>query len=141
MQAIKHIEKKVKKWKTDPIDFIKTFWPEDIIWNKLEEICYSVRDNKGTVVPSCHGAGKSYISAKIIIWWLFTRMPSKVITTAPTWNQVESILWGEIRASLNSAIFPLTDKKNILNTEIKLAPDWFARGISTNETIEIPRLS
>jgi hypothetical protein len=134
-QRIK-LEEKFEYWKQNPIEFIKEFWPSTYLWDKLEEICNSVRDNRGTVAPSAHGVGKSFISAKIILWWLFTHFPSKVITTAPTWQQVESILWGEIRSSILMSKIPLVDQKCVLNTEIKIAPDWFAKGISTTERVE-----
>jgi len=133
----KQMEAKLEEWKSDPVSFIEFFWPETKLWDKLREICYSVRDNRGTVVPSGHSVGKTYISAKIILWWLFTHYPSKVVTTAPTWHQISSILWAEIRTSLAKSKFPLVDTKNILQTELKLASDWFAIGISTVERVEL----
>lgn len=135
-KTIDQLTQKFDSWRNNPIEFIKFHWPNTIIWDKLEEVANSVRDNRGTVVPSGHGVGKSFISAKIILWWLFTHWPSKVITTAPTWTQVESILWGEIRSSVFATRIPLCDKNAVLNTEIKLAPDWFARGVSTTERVE-----
>lgn len=130
------IQKQFEYWKNNPIEFFKAVWPNIRLWNKLEEITLSVRDNRMTVVPSCHGAGKSFLSARIAVWWLFTHYPSKVITTAPTWSQVESVLWGEIRSAVLASKIPLCDSKDILNTEIKLSPDWFAKGISTTENVD-----
>ncbi|MFA5695993.1 MAG: hypothetical protein WC917_00810 [Bacilli bacterium] len=136
-EQIKKIQDRFDFWRQNPNDFIKEFWPNVIVWDKLSEVCNSVRDNFGTVVPSCHGAGKSFISAKIILWWLFTHFPSKVITTAPTWTQVETVLWGEIRSSVSSSKIKLVDDKCVLNTEIKISPDWFAKGISTDERLNL----
>jgi phage terminase large subunit len=130
------IQEEFDFWKSNPVDFIKSIWPNLKLWGKLEEICNSVRDNRLTVVPSCHGAGKSFISARIAVWWLFTHYPSKVITTAPTWNQVESVLWGELRSAVQSSRISLCNKEDLLNTEIKLAPDWFAKGLSTTEGVD-----
>lgn len=130
------IQKQFDTWANDPVAFIEFFWPKSIVWDKLEEICLSVRDNRGTVVPSGHGIGKSWISARIALWWLFTRYPSKVVTTAPTFTQVQGVLWGEIRSALAKAKVPLCDPKDILQTEIKLSPDWFAIGFSTTERVE-----
>jgi len=129
------LQEKLEFWKNNPVEFLKTYWDVQL-WGKLEEVCNSVRDNRVTAVPSGHGVGKSFISAKIALWWLFTHYPSKVITTAPTWAQVESVLWSEIRNSIMFSKIPLCETKNVLQTEIHLAPDWFAQGISTTENVD-----
>lgn len=77
--------------------------------------------------------GKSWISAKVALTFLFINYPSKVITTAPTWFQVEKILWTEMRKSHSSAKTPLGGK--LLETELKLGEDWFAIGVSTTEGV------
>jgi hypothetical protein len=96
-------------------------------WSKQTEILHSLRDNKETYVKSCNGAGKSWLAAGIVIWWLFTRR-GKVVTTAPTWRQVREILWANIGAQCERApqlgIRPL-------QTRMQLASDWFAVGLST----------
>jgi hypothetical protein len=55
-------------------------------------------ENPNTAVKSCHSAGKSYISALIVCWWLDVHPPgeARAITTAPTSKQVDAILWYEI---------------------------------------------
>lgn len=62
------------------------------------EVLEAVRDHPKVVVPSCHAAGKTFLSAIVVLWWMFTRKPAYVITTAPTWRQVQRLLWKEIRA-------------------------------------------
>src|SRR3990167_4523429 len=100
------IKQVLEKWHDDPVAFIQDVWPQSNVWGKLQEVCYSVRDHFGKVVPSAHGVGKTWVLARIVLWWLFTRIPSKVITTAPTWAQIESVLWGEIKTALLTAKFP-----------------------------------
>lgn len=65
---------------------------------KQREVLEAVRDHPKVVVPSCHAAGKTFLSAIVVLWWMFTRKPAYVITTAPTWRQVQRLLWKEIRA-------------------------------------------
>lgn len=67
-------------------------------WSIQQRIMNSVRDNRRTAVPSCHGAGKSFISARIAAWWLSRFKPGEafVVTSAPTGRQVRAILWREI---------------------------------------------
>lgn len=135
-EEAKKISDQINYWANNPVEFIKSHWPTIKIWPKLAEICNSVRDHWGTVVPSGHGVGKSFTTAKIALWWLFTHYPSKVLTTAPTWAQVESVLWGEIRSSLQTSKIKLCDDRDVLQVELNLAPDWFAKGVSTTETVD-----
>lgn len=67
-------------------------------WTKQLTILESVRDNRRTVVRSCHDVGKSFIASRAVAWWLDTHPigSAKVVTTAPTFQQVRAILWQEI---------------------------------------------
>jgi phage terminase large subunit len=67
------------------------------LWEKQAQIAESVRDNPSTAIRSCHGPGKSFISARIALWFLHCFRDSLMITTAPTWYQVSDIIWKEIR--------------------------------------------
>jgi hypothetical protein len=71
----------------------------EFIWSKQEEICQSVVENQYTAVKACHGPGKSFIAARIALWWLDVHElgDAFVITTAPSWPQVQAILWREMR--------------------------------------------
>jgi hypothetical protein len=81
----------------DPVGFITERLGE-FIWSKQQEIAQSVVVNRRTAVQSCHNAGKSYIAARLVAWWLESHPPGEafVVTTAPTAVQVEAILWREI---------------------------------------------
>jgi hypothetical protein len=93
----------------------------------------AIPQHRKVAVRSGHGLGKSWSSAKIALWFLYCFYPAKVITTAPTWFQVEKILWTEMRTSHAGAKFPLGGQMNL--TELKLAEDWFAIGLSTKEGV------
>lgn len=68
------------------------------IWSGQRRIMESVRDHRRTAVASCHEAGKSFIAARIVSWWLDKHDVGDafVVTSAPTGNQVKAILWKEI---------------------------------------------
>jgi len=78
-------------------------WIQDVlgefVWSKQEEICQSVVDNKITMVKACHGPGKSFIAARIGAWWLNVHKlgDAFLVSTAPSWPQVQAILWREMR--------------------------------------------
>ena len=91
----------------------------------------SVCERPRTAVPSGFAVGKTWIAARIALWFLYCHRSSLVITTAPTWRQVENVLWAEIRRQHSQAAVPLGGE--VLRTQIRLAADWFALGLSTDE--------
>lgn len=127
--AVTDQKKLMRLWIARPEKFFKDVlgWEP---WDKQVEILHSIRDHRETMVQSCHAAGKSWLAAGIVIWWLITRFNGKVITTAPTWRQVEDVLWAKISSQASKA--PVLGIKP-LKTSVNLGPDWFARGLSTKQ--------
>lgn len=112
---------------SDPVFFSRRVlgWK---LWKKQEEILQAVRDYKYVAVRSCYGGGKSHSAAEVALWYLSLHQPSKVITLAPTWTQVEKILWAEISKCYHGAKVPIGGR--LLTTELKIDDDWFALGLS-----------
>jgi hypothetical protein len=88
----------VERWRAEPLYFASAVLGIDTLWKRQREILESVRDNRRTAVPSCHESGKSLCASVVVLWWLLSRQPSRIVTTAPTTRQVRDILWAEIRA-------------------------------------------
>lgn len=122
--------KLVNKIQTDPVYFVSEAFGSTL-WNKQIEVITSVMNNRRTTVRSCHGAGKSFISALTTLWFLYTKAKSKVITTAPTFRQVEDILWREIRNNMSRKKWPLEGTVN--KTSIDRSEESFAMGLSTDQ--------
>lgn len=120
----------IKRLRKDPV-----FFCQHILgikpWEKQIEVLNALRDNDYVAVRSGHGTGKSFIAASSALWFLYSYYPAKVITTAPTWNQVRSILWHEIKRQHANAKLPLGG--TVLQERIKLSPGAFAVGLSTDE--------
>lgn len=93
-----------RQYLQQPVAWVKEVLKEHV-WSKQVEIMHSVRDHRKTAVPSCHGAGKSYIAARIAAHWLSTHVPAEafVVTSAPTARQVRNILWREINRAHGKA--------------------------------------
>lgn len=78
-------------------------WAQDVLgitpWSKQQDILMAVQETDHVAIRSCHGSGKSYIASIIAAWWVATRPLGEaiVVTTAPTYHQVHSILWEDIR--------------------------------------------
>ena len=103
------------------------------LWSKQVEIARSVATHKKTAVAACNGPGKSDVAAKLVLWWTFCRAPSMCITTAPTWSQVETILWSYIGREYYKLPEEMQAVSTLLNTRINIAPDHFAYGLSTDK--------
>lgn len=123
----------VKRAQKDPVWYIEeTFGVK--LWSKQREIMESVRDHPRTAVRSCHGIGKSFVAGNIILQFLYAYPPSIVLSTAPTWRQVEKLVWKEVRASHRRATKPIGGKILPKSPEIQIIQDeWYAAGLSTNE--------
>ena len=118
-----------QKIRNDPVFFVEKVLGNNL-WQKQKEILEAVRDNSEVAIRSCHASGKSYVSGRIVHWWLNSFVDSVVITTAPTFRQVKEVLWREIKGSVaGKAIYP---KSAILDTAINIGPQWFALGLSTD---------
>lgn len=94
-----------------------------------KKIVQSVQNHERTVVSACHDIGKTFTAAKIILAFTSVYPGAKVITTAPTFNQVKRLLWSEIRAGFSKSKFTLSGIMD--QTEWKLDPEWFALGFTS----------
>lgn len=114
----------------DPVWFVEHVLG-DTPWQKQKEILEAVRDHKEVAIASCHAAGKSWISSRAVLWFSSCYVMSRVVTTAPTFDQVRDILWQEIRQAHAASKYPLGGK--LLDTRLDFGPNWFATGRSTND--------
>lgn len=125
---------KIERWRSNPNEFFRDVWGKDILlWDKLEQINNNIVNHRRVVIPSGHGVGKTWNVARLALWFLVCFPPAKVITTAPTWPQVKSILWAELTKAYNSALIPIGGE--MLTTRLNLREDWFAIGLSTREEV------
>jgi len=129
MEQLDPQEKLLIRYQEHPEEFFKAAWPDVFLWDKLQKVLDELVKNRRVVVPSGHGVGKTWLLARIALWFLNCFPPAKIITTAPTWPQVELLLWSEIRAAYRKSKIPLGGK--LLTTELKVNDDWFGVGFST----------
>ena len=79
---------------------------------------------------SCHAVGKTFTSARLALWFLYTFPYSLVITTAPSERQVSFLLWGEIRKAVERSKIPLGGKLRAGNLLEIVDKEWYAMGFS-----------
>lgn len=89
----------------------EALWPHVTFWSRQVEIIESVVRDACTVVPSCHEAGKDFVSG-FIVPACFTLCAAldiqcKIVTSSATAEHLGN-LWGEIDFFMRTSKLPLT---------------------------------
>jgi hypothetical protein len=129
------ILQKFRDWRKDAVLFVN----EVLLVNKphikisTQQLAFlrALPSQKRISIRSGHGTGKDASAAWAVLWFLSTRVNSKVVCTAPTARQLVDILWSEIsKWARDSAI----QEEFIIQSEKifhKSAPrEWWARSVS-----------
>jgi len=123
--------------KSDPARFAWSVLGRDgdrAYWPRQLEICRSVAECRTTVVPAGNGVGKSYVGSGIFLWFLFTHRDSIVFTSGPSQDQLESVLWKEIRSAHAGSRVPLGGKVSGSSPiTLELGDRWFGYGHVSNK--------
>jgi len=122
----------LQRCKDDPLFFCERVLGVTL-WAKQAEIMWSIKDNPNTICVSCNAGGKSFVSACAALWWLYTHKGALVLTTAPTWRQVTSVLWAEIGRLWNNARVPLGG--SFTQAKIQIDDKWMALGLPSSEEV------
>jgi hypothetical protein len=118
----------------NPVLFIERFLGSEL-WAKQSLVADMMTTHKKVAVRSCHGSGKTYLAARIALWWLFTRPFSTVLTTAPSNRQVVELLWKEIRVAYSNARVKLGGNMLPKAPKLTVADDWMLIGFSTDDPV------
>jgi len=127
------VESAANDFQKDPKLFIKSILGVETLEPYQERVIDEVWKHERTVIRACHDMGKSFLMARLAITFLNVFVNSKVITTAPTFTQVERILWSEIRGAVNKAKWPLGGRLNL--TDWSLGDEWFALGFTPRNEV------
>lgn len=119
----------INRYQNDPYAFFQEILGIKEVWAKMTELANSVKNEQRTVVFAGHGVSKSYTAAAVVLWFLTCFPPATVITTAPSNDQVENILWREIRNHYANAKIPLGG--HLTSTKLDYGEKWFAYGFAT----------
>lgn len=125
------LREKVALYQQTPEVFCSEILGIDSYWDKQRDILKAIAKHKKVTVRSGHDVGKSFVAADVVLWFLTCYTPSIVITTAPTWRQVERVLWGEIHQHYIKSKAYLGGQ--LLQTELNHGPKWYAAGFSSDK--------
>lgn len=114
-------EERAARYRDDPVGWVRDRLGEHL-WSRQREIAESVRDNRRTAVKSCHDSGKSFVASRLASWWIDTHPLGEafVVSTAPSYPQVNAILWEEIRKTARLA----SSNGQPLPGRVLLSDDW-----------------
>jgi phage terminase large subunit len=102
-------------------------------WWRQEQISQLVVNHHTCIFPWGNALGKSWWAARLALWWAGTRVNSLVITTAPTYDQLDSVLWKNIRQAVDSSLVPLGFKMSRKPLRASLGNEWGLLGVATTK--------
>ena len=105
------------------------YWP---LWSKQREILRALVKHRKVAVRSGHGLGKSFIAAVAVLYLAYC-WHGLGVTTAPTFRQVEKVLWGEIHWLYNNAGGQPKMGGILKKTSLELGDKWYVEGFSTRD--------
>ena len=97
----------------DPVRFCCGLLRQDL-WPLQEAILRAVASRSRVAVKACHASGKTFVAAVAVLWLVTRYRDGIVVTTAPTWTQVEKLLRGEIHQTWRAsrAPFPMNTARS-----------------------------
>lgn len=115
----------------DPDWFFEEILGVEHYYDKQREIARAVKNGRRVAVLGANGTGKDWFSARIMLWWMTTHYPAKVIVIGPTNRQVSDIVFMESRSAYNQSRFPLGGRF-LQTSQWNITPDHYARGFATD---------
>jgi hypothetical protein len=91
-------ESNLARWSADPVAWTRERLGEHV-WSAQAEVMAALVEHRRVAVRSAHGVGKSHLASRLAAWWLdvYPADEAFVVTSAPTFAQVRSVLWRYIR--------------------------------------------
>lgn len=119
----------------DPVKVIINGIFDEYPWEKQAEIIQAVFDHPRVTVKSCHGIGKTWLAARVAMAFLIAHPNSIVVTTAPTFRQVQNQIWREIHVAHKRSKFDLGGQ--LTKIQYDLGEKWYALGVSSDKPTNV----
>jgi phage terminase large subunit len=87
----------VRRYRNDPVLFVQEVLGQEPDDWQAEMMRAVAAGHRRISIRSGHGVGKSTASAWLMLWFLLTRFPVKVVVTAPTSAQLYDALFAEVK--------------------------------------------
>jgi hypothetical protein len=104
------------------------------LWETQAVIMRAVAANPLVAVKACHASGKTFMAARLALWWLIRWMERgrvRVITTAPTLRQVK-LMWEEIRTAADNSRLKFPECGSLA---LRISDECYAMGFSSSRGV------
>jgi len=111
-------------YKADPCSFVREVLGAVPDPPQAEILMAVAAGSRRVSVRSGHGVGKSTVASWLMIWFLITKFPAKVVVTAPTTAQLYDALFAELKRWLTCLPLVLQELVEVKaeRVELKSAP-------------------
>ena len=103
------------------------------LWEKQQSIIDDIFKYDMVSIKSCHASGKTFMSAAIILAFLYLYEDSIVLSTAPTFRQVKKLIWTDLRKIYAHTNIKLGGDLLPKSPDLYINDKWYALGLSTDE--------
>ncbi len=115
----------------DPPTFLADVTGEKL-YGKQKEFGRALARERRIAVAGANSTGKDWFMGRLILWWMATHSPAKVVVLGPTHRQVRDIVWANTREAYRRA----TDRGkhlggNMLQSRWDLSEESYAVGFAT----------
>jgi hypothetical protein len=124
---------RILEMQRDPGVFIREILGLEKLWEGQEQVMRAIASHSRVAVPSGHALGKDYISAALILWFVYCFPRSIVIATAPSDRQVDNVIWGEVSEKWNNSRMKLGGRCISKYIEVDDKQKWYAIGFTTKD--------
>lgn len=110
----------VRRYRGDPVLFVReVLGVEPDVW-QAEMMMAVAQGHRRISIRSGHGVGKSTGASWLMLWFLLTRYPVKVVVTAPTSSQLFDALFAELKRWINELPPSMNALLNVKADKIEL---------------------
>lgn len=106
------------------------------LWGRQKEIAYSVDNNWLTAIKGCHGSGKTFVVAGLVLNWLIKHKRGRVFTTAPTLRQVKSF-WKDVYMAWQESPVARMLLPEPTTTGLEVSKENYAFGASSSKGVNV----
>ena len=115
----------------DPLNFAENVLGLDL-WSRQKTAMKAILTSRRIAEADCHSSGKTLAAAALALWWAMRWPDARVVTLAPGWLLMKSVLWAEIHSLIQRSS---TSCPRLRSARLRSSsdPKNLILGLSTNE--------
>lgn len=122
----------ITHWRTDPVGCaIDVLGVEPKAWQRVALRAIADPATDRLAIRACHGPGKTWLDAVILLWFMLCFYPARVPCTAPTKHQLSAVLWPEIKQLM------MQSKYGAFGIDLEKIFEWTAEKVTLREAPQL----